>query len=292
MLKSITLFGQQVFLGSFFDTLGYILMFILTAVHLKEYKEFSTLHKIVRIALRKENNTSFFHNWIYVLVEAYILFIVLIALIYPLNDPLTRFFMGSADANYFPYILFVPVFYVVFAIILKISPLKLTDFGATVVIPGLICFKFSCFCNGCCYGIECASSPFYNYSNERYELPIQLIEMGCAVIMYIIILLLRRKKHRVPGVLYPVFMLMYCGSRFISEFWRDDYPAIWGRMTGYHIQCIIGFVLGAIYLFIVLKWGERISEYFEKKNKAFLDRQIAKIKERRPKIQHAKKRKK
>ena len=101
-----------------------------------------------------------------------------------------------------------------------------------------------------------------------------------------------RKKKKRQGLMYPVFMLMYCGSRFCSEFLRDDFPAVIWRLTGYHIQCIIGFVLGLIYLFAVLKYGERITAFFDNKNKAFLDRKLAEYDKKHPVQEHRKKWKK
>ena len=142
----------------------------------------------------------------------------------------------------------------------------------------LIFYKIACFCWGCCYGVEWEHG-MWNQNNGRAEFPVQLVEIACAVIMLVILLLLLHKKGRKTGILYPLFMMMYCGSRFVSEFWRDDYPFTWfgGRMTGYHIQCIVGFVLGAVFMFLTVKWGDRFTAYIDAKNQALLDKHEKKI---------------
>ncbi len=101
--------------------------------------------------------------------------------------------------------------------------------------------------------------------------------------------MLMRKRKKTAGVIYPLFMLLYCGSRFCSEFLRDDYPPVLGRLNGYHIQLIIGFILGVIYMIVVMKYSARITEYFETKNRAFLDKELEKYKSTHG-IQHKKKR--
>ena len=113
------------------------------------------------------------------------------------------------------------------------------------------------------------------------EFPIQLVELACAVIMFVIILVLKRKKDRTPGLLYPLFISMYCGSRFISEFWRADYPAVLGPLKGYHIQCLVGLIEGLVFILVVLKKGRKITEFFESKNQRFIDRCAAKYEERK-----------
>ena len=130
-----------------------------------------------------------------------------------------------------------------------------------------------------------------NVKTGRMEFPVQLVEAACAVVMQVILMVLFKKGKQKKGVLYPLFMLMYSGSRFISEFWRDDYQPVWGRLNGYHLQLLLGFVLGAVALIVVLIWGERITAYFEAKNKAFLEKHQKKIKAKK-KIVHSNKRRK
>jgi len=39
-------------------------------------------------------------------------------------------------------------------------------------------------------------------------------------------------------------------------------------------------VEGAVFMFVVLKWGERITDFFEFKNQAFLEHHATKIQEK------------
>lgn len=298
MLQEITLLGKTIQLYGLLNTLAYVAAILLMLLHLKEFKSISTLPVLADRTFNKKRKNDFLHVWGFYALETLVIFGITAAITAILNDPVSLLFLGDRSANFFPYIFFVPLILFLLGVLLKVSPLKLTDYFAPLGALILSIVKLACYFEGCCYGVTISESapcfvPFYNYSTGNYEVPIQLIETACAVVMFVILLLVRRKKNRKPGLLYPLFMLMYCGSRFISEFWRGDYPAVLGRLTGYHIQCIIGFVLGAVYLFVTSKWGERITAYFETKNKAFLDKQLKKIEKSKPQIQHhAKKRKK
>jgi prolipoprotein diacylglyceryltransferase len=181
-------------------------------------------------------------------------------------------FLHDLSANFFLNIFALPLEILIIGAILKISPLKLSDLVAPGMSFALICYKIACFCDGCCYGVATEKYGLMNQWTNRKDFPIQLVECGCAIIMFVILVILFRKKERKDGTLYPIFMLMYCASRFVSEFWRDDYPNVLGLLKSYHIQCIIGFVEGAILLFVALKWGEKISDYYATKKQELLER--------------------
>lgn len=279
MLQSVTLFGATLAPYDLLNTLGDLGMFVWVILTLKKYKSFSTLPHIAEKRF-SGIRSSLVRRYLFALIEAAFIFLTLLGAAKVVTPLISQLFLGDSSANYFYNIFVLPVGVFLLGALLKVSPLKLVDYTAPMNAMVLIFYKLACSCQGCCYGVESAHGLF-NAENGRYEVPVQLIETGCAVVMFIILLVLSRKGLKKPGLLYPLFMLMYCGSRFVSEFWRGDYEPICGPLKSYHIQCIIGFAEGLVFLFVVLKWGERITAFFENKNAAFLEAYEKKLKSRR-----------
>lgn len=226
----------------------------------------STFPKIFKSYIDKNKNMLTFAKGF-----TYMLCILSLFIITSCNDKaapkISEVFLGSPDDNYFVYIFLLPILAYVFAVLLKIKPSLFSDCVCACGAVCLICFKIACALAGCCYGVE-YNGRFYNEGMNEYQVPVQLIELACAVVMFAVIMLLIKNK-KMQGKVFPLFMIMYCSSRFVSEFWRADYPAVYGRMTGYHIQCIIGFALGVIYMIIAVLFGKKLDAYFQKKNDAF-----------------------
>lgn len=205
---------------------------------------------------------------------AFVMGVISIFLTVSINDKvvyrLSEFFLKSPDANFFPNIFFTPIIIFILSIILRITPSVLLDLSAICTSACLIFYKTACTFCGCCYGID-YNGRFYNEYSQAYQFPIQMVELACAIVMFIILLTLN-KSRKMGGKLFPLFMLMYCSSRFVTEFWRGDYPNIIGNLNGYHLQSIIGFCLGSIYMFIAVVFGKKINAYIQTKNEAFVER--------------------
>ena len=274
MYEELVLFGKSFNGYDFFNTIGEIGIVFWYLFHLKEYKSISTFSKLAETRIAK-NHSNFFTRWIFVLIEEIIIYIFLFSVSAPIAQIISRIFLGTESDNYFYTIFVFPIFIIILSIIFVVYPLQFLDLATPPMIFALIFYKIACFCCGCCFGVESEKFGIYNPSNERSEVPVQLIEAGCALIMFIIILIVRRKKNRKQGILFPMFSMMYCASRFVSEFWRDDFPTVFGPLKGYHIQCIIGFVEALILLFVVLKWGDRITEFFTARKQRILERKSA-----------------
>ena len=290
MLEATSVFGVSLY--DLINVIAHVGMVVLIICTIKKYKEFCTLPKLAAASFKKTDHPVF--KWVWYLLEAIFIFLVLLVISEPLIEGISYLFLGAQSTNYFYNIFLVPLILFLLGILLKVSPFRLTDYVAPIESFALIFYKLACYFQGCCYGVALPETakcivPFYNYRKEQYQVPVQFIEMTCAVVMFIVLILLDRRKNRKTGLLYPLFMLMYCGSRFISEFWRGDYPAVWGRLTGYHIQCIIGFSLGAVYLAVVLVWGKRITAFFETKNEAWLNKKLAAGKSKKKSRAHGKK---
>ena len=264
------------------NTIGYFSIFFWVIFNIKEYKSIATFSSIPAAKREKKN---FFFDYIVPFICMVLLFNLVFYTENPLGPYISEVFLGGPYDNFFVNIFILPVYLLLLGTLFKISPFKFTDYLAPGINISLIFYKISCFCTGCCYGVPSEKFGMMNYNDvcNCKQFPIQLVECACAVIMLVIILLVRHKKDRKPGLLYPLFILMYCGSRFVSEFWRGDFEAVWGPLKGYHIQCLIGFAEGLVFLFVVHMWGERITSFFQSKRQQALDRAVEKSKAKKKK---------
>lgn len=167
--------------------------------------------------------------------------------------------------NYFGTSLIGPFIIAAVCLILRIDIIKAYDLIAPSYAFGLIASKFGCFCSGCCRGIEWEHG-LYNYQSERVEVPVQLIEMGLALCIFVFLLLIRKKAK--PGTLYPTYLILYSSTRFFSEFLRHE-PEVLGPLKVYHLCCLAGIVFGIVFLIIALLFADKISTMFAKDLKIF-----------------------
>ena len=173
---------------------------------------------------------------------------------------------GSAfetGANYFGLLGVTPIFITVYSLILFINPVKQLDIY-TMCMPIFLFFvKIACFVTGCCWGIPWEHGMYnanpYHHGNQ---VPVQLIEAVLGLIIFVF--LLWYKKRAKPGTMYPMYLIVYCITRFFSEFTKADYPNVLGPLKMYHLLCIAGVFVGLL-LFVVLRlYGESIYTFFEK----------------------------
>lgn len=247
---------------------------IIVFLNLDRFVQQSTFPKIFQDRIDKNKNMRLFSKC-FTFAFCVLSIFIITALSEKSVPHISEMFLKTTDDNYFSNIFVVPIASFIMALIIKITPSLFVDVTALCCSVSLIFFKVACYFCGCCNGVE-YDGIFYNQSKEQFQVPIQLIELACAVVMFILLAILFKFK-KAKGNLFPLFMIMYCGSRFCSEFWRGDYPTIVGNLTGYHIQCIIGFVLGTIYLLIGLIFGKKINLFVQKRNDAFVEKAVAKL---------------
>lgn len=126
-----------------------------------------------------------------------------------------------------------------------------------VITPGIPLFHFwgriGCFLAGCCYGIEnklgiVLQNSIIPEANGVKRFPIQILESGFNLCLFIILDRLRYKKYFVGNML-NIYLMMYAIGRFFIEFLRgDDYR---GKILYLSTSQIISvFIL----VFLVLKY--------------------------------------
>lgn len=92
-----------------------------------------------------------------------------------------------------------------------------------VAVPAMPLFhafgRVGCFLTGCCYGKELSNSIIFG-SIELRRIPVQLIEALAEVILFIIILIIDKKRK--DANLLKIYLVSYAIIRFIDEFIRGD----------------------------------------------------------------------
>ena len=162
--------------------------------------------------------------------------------------------------NYFSMLYFGPILVIAIQLLVGMDFRHgldlLTPFFALEMAIG----KIACFCAGCCYGIEWKGG-MYNYTTNKVEFPVQLLEcfVGLVITAVLFFYLTKRKGK---GRAYPLYMILYGSTRFMTEFLRGDHLANWLGMKPYQVLCLIAVFIGAVWLFII--------RLLDKYNKRFL----------------------
>ena len=178
-------------------------------------------------------------------------------LVSPLNKLLGEIL--PTGVNYFGLIFAMPILLPLLCWIIGVDPYRQIDLITPAYPLALFFMKLGCFCAGCCSGIPC-SVGVYNTVSEQAELPVQLIEAGVALLIFFF---LRCRKDAAEGALFPLYIILYCGTRFFTEFLREE-PNIIGCLKLYHILCLIGLIFGIIQFVVVRKYRDRLDRLFEK----------------------------
>ena len=174
-----------------------------------------------------------------------------------------NWFVGDyvgTGANYYGILLFSPLFLQILFMLISVNPFKQMDLITPAYSLALFFGKCACFCTGCCGGFEWAKG-FYNHERELVAFPTQLVEAGLALLIFIVLLLIRKKVKE--GTLYPIFVILYSATRFISEFTRyeDNIFLIFKR---YHFMCIFGLIVGIAQYTIIKNNREKIYNFYDK----------------------------
>lgn len=113
-----------------------------------------------------------------------------------------------------------------------------------------------CMIVGCCKGYE-ASWGIYNVQTDSYRVPIQLIEMVLALVLFgVLFYILKRKKYKDIPWLYPCMLFVYGLIQFICDFYRDNEKLSYGiSQRGFHAVSMI--VVGAVWLFVIYRKYEK-----------------------------------
>lgn len=112
----------------------------------------------------------------------------------------------------------------------KVNILKVMDLIAPLIVLGLGLARVGCFLNGCCFGkptslpwgvvFPANSPPRWVFSEHIRIHPTQLYESIAGVCMFLILLMIEKKKRFSYGYLFGIFLATYGGWRFTTDFLR------------------------------------------------------------------------
>ena len=257
MLRYLNFFNNKNFLYDLMNYLSTLAFFLFVFIQLKG------LHGVYSgFLLRNKENGS---KWRLLATVVESLIVVLFVSAIPswtVARPFARLFYAFTGQTgavlYFGYIIASFLFFMLGAFLIGMKPFKTLDLITPGLPLALICAKLACFCSGCCNGIK-TDLGFYNYRTRAVEFPVQLVESAEALLIFLI--LMRIRKNAKLGTMFPIYLVLYSGMRFFSEFFRAQ-PDIWGPLKCAHLFCIGGIVLGFIGFVLARKYGEKTDGVF------------------------------
>ena len=260
---------MHIFLGES-DIVVYSIMGLI-AVHV------AFLYGLTQLGAKKKKATSYYaqslahqyskgNNKIYNIIIYSWNFIEVITMIYISYVCVGLFNWGLGQVlhtggNYFGLIFAIMLIWPVISFLFGTNPLKQLDILTPALAAFLFCIKFACFCAGCCHGIPWEHGLFNHKFNE-YQVPVQLIEMFWALMIFIVLIAIRNKVK--DGTIFPLYILLYSATRFFSEFLRAD-PNVFGIFKTYHILCLIGIMFGVLLYVFIGTYRAQINGFFDRK---------------------------
>lgn len=159
----------------------------------------------------------------------------------------------NTGANYFGLIFAAPVLVGIACALLKIEYLAQMDLITPAYPLALFISKIACRVTGCCRGVEWEYG-FYNPVSRLIEFPAQLLESGVALLMFVFLLCFKKKMKK--GTVFPVYLILYSGTRFFTEFTRWE-PEVFMGLKLYQILCLIGVLVGVLGYVAVCRYTAR-----------------------------------
>lgn len=250
-------------LYTFFNVFGWVLLFVFNLCHWKQKKNIPSIVTKKLCNTTEGNKTEDTKKFrICLFVEILLLSHVQFFSGIFMNVQWGRVLTHGAD-NYFGMLLFAPLVYLAVCAVCYIPPLQEMDLVAPAYALSLVSFKIACFCAGCCYGVK-MHTKYYNFSNCRFEFPVQILEGFVALVIFVLLLVYRKwvikKMEKLKGTVLPLYVILYSATRFVTEFWRDDFSPVFGRLTVYHFQCLAGVVIGFIEFIVIMHIQKRKEE--------------------------------
>lgn len=175
-------------------------------------------------------------------VVAFILFKIL--------NPAFADLFTQGNANYYGSLVAWFLVVTLLPLIFRADVFKTHDLFAPALPLQLIFAKIACYFTGCCHGFEMPDSFYVNPNSGIHEFPVQLIESLVALLLFIF-MIIQQKKNRIAGSLFPIYLILYSYSRFLTEFLRDDLPNVLGVFNTYQIISFVFFVFGLSLYFLV-----------------------------------------
>jgi len=168
------------------------------------------------------------------------------------NRPLGNIF--DTGANYFGLLLAAHLSLIIVCTLLKVDLFRQVDLIAPAYPLALFLSKIACHFAGCCGGMR-VTFTLFGSAPINMNFPVQLLESFCALMIFWILLIW---KDDIPtGAAFPLYITLYSGLRFVSEFFRIE-ENVWGIFKTYHLFCMGGVFVGLTELFLTVKFRDKI----------------------------------
>ena len=162
--------------------------------------------------------------------------------------------------NFVRVVTFLPVPIWIRTFIYKDSFGDIADFLAPLVAIYHGVTHIGCIFPGCCHGYP-AQWGLYSNKAEAVCFPIQPIEAASSILIGVILIIMQKKNIQ-KGRLYPLYMFLFGGTRFVWEFLRDNVK-IWNGVSELAIHALTAMILGVIALAIANCFYKRRNSKYE-----------------------------
>ena len=151
--------------------------------------------------------------------------------------------------SFYGAVFLVPVVFVLISLLMRISYGTIMDICAPAECMMLAFMKVQCLTSGCCGG----RILFVARNGFQVVFPSQVAEMlnGVAIMVILMGLGYRWSKR---GYLYPLYMIIYGITRFVLNFFRQEFAEHTGVLPPYGtIWSIVAIVIGCVWLWLLRK---------------------------------------
>ncbi|MEF2144434.1 MAG: prolipoprotein diacylglyceryl transferase [Desulfovibrionaceae bacterium] len=129
------------------------------------------------------------------------------------------------------------------------------DVAAPAITLGQAIGRIGCFFAGCCYGLPTNAPWAVTFHDPACLAPLniplhptQLYHSVTALVIFGI-LVISRKLFKTPGQRMGLYLVLYPASRFVIEFYRDDYRGYAGPLSVTQVMVAVFFCVGLFLLF-------------------------------------------
>jgi phosphatidylglycerol:prolipoprotein diacylglycerol transferase len=127
-------------------------------------------------------------------------------------------------------------------------PLPPNDRFAALLPFSLAIGRVGCLLHGCCLGTPHDGLCSITYADGIPRHPIAAYEIAFDVIIGVTFIFMVRRRIS-PGNLFSIFLILYGGFRFATEFVRETPKLYWGWLSGYQVLAFVTMMLGTAFIF-------------------------------------------
>lgn len=252
--------GKLVWLFGVLNTIGICMVPIYNLLQYKEKKKI--LGGVAGAVLARSASEQRRGPWasvaFWVILETILVSVVQHYLAGYANGPFGELF--NTGANYFGLLLLAPFLVGLVCWLMKIDYLAQYDLITPAYPLALIFTKFACYAAGCCRGFSWEGG-IYNPITNLTEFPAQLLEAAMALALFFFMRACRGKLKK--GTMFPVYVMVYSGTRFFTEYTRCEPKVFFGCLKTYQVLCVAGVLVGFLEYFLVCRYNAHVRKKAE-----------------------------